>query len=105
MIIQEKIQKKAEGFGKLAPVFLEGAEFALNNQFISIKDKRPCDEKDLIIEFIKEVELRTKKVVVLLEDGSIDITYMYNFLPYGWHWNINDVITHWFPIPELPKDS
>lgn len=31
MIIQEKIQKKAEGFGKLAPAFLEGAEYALNN--------------------------------------------------------------------------
>ena len=29
MLIQEKIQKKAEEFGKLAPVFLEGAEFAL----------------------------------------------------------------------------
>ena len=26
MTIQEKIQKKAEEFGKLAPVFLEGAE-------------------------------------------------------------------------------
>lgn len=32
MIIQEKIQKKAEGFGKLVPAFLEGAEFALENQ-------------------------------------------------------------------------
>lgn len=61
MLIQEKIQKKAEGFGKLAPVFLEGAEFTLDNQFISVKEKRPCDEKDLLIEFIKEVELRTKK--------------------------------------------
>lgn len=29
MIPQEKIQKKAEGFGPLAPVFLEGAEFVL----------------------------------------------------------------------------
>ena len=34
MILQEKIQKKAEGFGKLAPVFLEGAKFALENQMI-----------------------------------------------------------------------
>ena len=104
MILQEKIKQKAEGYGKLAPVFLEGANFALNNQFISIKDKRPCDEKDLIIEFIKEVELRTKKVVVLLEDGFTDITFMYSFPPHGWHWNIDDVITHWFPIPEPPKE-
>ena len=26
MILQEKIQKKAERFGKLAPAFLEGAK-------------------------------------------------------------------------------
>ena len=31
MSIQEKIQKKAEGFGKLAPAFLEGVKFALEN--------------------------------------------------------------------------
>lgn len=102
MLIQEKIQKKAEEFGKLATAFIEGAKFALKNQWISVEDKLPCDDKDMVIEFIKDVELRTKKVVVLLEDGFIDITYMYNFLPHGWHWNINDVITHWFPIPELP---
>ena len=35
MILQEKIQKKAERFGKLAPVFLEGANFALNNMYIN----------------------------------------------------------------------
>ena len=28
MTIQERIKQKAEGFGKLAPVFLEGAKFA-----------------------------------------------------------------------------
>lgn len=32
MILQEKIQKKAEEYGKLAPIFLEGAKFALENQ-------------------------------------------------------------------------
>ena len=29
MTVQEKIQKKADKYGKLAPVFLEGAKFAL----------------------------------------------------------------------------
>ena len=29
MTIQEKIKKKAEGFGKLAPAFLEGAKFTM----------------------------------------------------------------------------
>ena len=84
----------------------EGAKWADNNPilpWISVKDKLPCDEKDMVIEFLAGIELRTKKVVVLLEDGFIDITYMYSFPPHGWHWNINDVITHWFPIPEPPK--
>ena len=41
MTLQEKIQNKAEGFGKLAPMFLEGAEFALNNQWISVEEGLP----------------------------------------------------------------
>ena len=42
MTVQEKIKKEAEGFRKLAPVFLEGAEFALENQWISVDDDLPC---------------------------------------------------------------
>lgn len=34
MTLQEKIQKKAEGYGELAPTFLQGAKFALENQRI-----------------------------------------------------------------------
>ena len=41
MILQEKIQKKAEGYGKLAPAFLEGAKFALENLWINYKEKEP----------------------------------------------------------------
>ena len=73
--------------------------------WISVKEELPCDEKDMVIEILAGIELRTKKVLVLLEDGIIGITYMYSFPPYGWHWNINDVITHWFPIPEPPKEE
>ena len=41
MILQEKIQKKAERFGKLAPVFLEGANFVLNNMYINYQEQKP----------------------------------------------------------------
>ena len=41
MILQEKIQKKAEGYGKLAPVFLEGAKFALENRYINYQEQKP----------------------------------------------------------------
>ena len=90
----------------MATGFEAGVKWADANPkspWISVKDKLPCDEEDMVIEFLKGVELRTKKVGVLLEDGFIDITYMYRFPPHGWHWNTCDVITHWFPIPEPPK--
>ena len=48
MILQEKIKKKAERFGKLAPAFLEGAKFALENQWISVDDDLPCNHEELI---------------------------------------------------------
>lgn len=43
MTLQERIQKKSEGYGQLAPVFLEGAKFAMNNQWISVEDDLPCN--------------------------------------------------------------
>ena len=48
MILQEKIQKKAEGFGKLAPVFLEGANFALENQWMNVDEDLSCNHLELI---------------------------------------------------------
>ena len=87
--------------------FEKGGQWADNNPkspWISVKDKLPCNEKDLIVEIIKGVELRTKKVGVLSIDGYIDISYMYSLPPHGWHWNTNDTITHWFPLPERPKN-
>ena len=41
MILQEKIQKKSEEYGKLAPAFLEGAEFALENRYINYQEQKP----------------------------------------------------------------
>ena len=95
MIIQEKIHKKAEGFGKLAPVFLEGAEFALNNQWISVNDDLPCNHDEL-----KPNSYATYKVIVLLNDGRIRETYMFydKWVQYG------KKITHWKPFIEPPKE-
>ena len=95
MILQEKIQNKAEGFGKLAPVFLEGAEFALNNQWISVNDDLPCNHDEL-----KPNSYATYKVIVLLNDGRIRETYMFydKWVQYG------KKITHWKPFIEPPKE-
>ena len=47
MTLQEKIQKKANGYGKLAPVFMEGAEFALfNHHWINVEEDLPYNHQD-----------------------------------------------------------
>ena len=87
--------------------FEKGAQWADDNPkspWISVEDKLPCDDKEMVMEYVAGLETRTKKVCVLLENGFTDITYMYRLPPCGWHWNTRDVITHWFPIPELPKE-
>ena len=96
MIIQEKIQKKAEGFGKLAPVFLEGTNFALENQWISVKDDLPCNHEELL----NPDDKRDTSCVFAIIHGHIVLSRMYKL--YGkWHWENNEP-THWFPIPKLP---
>ena len=95
MTLQEKIQKKAEGYGQLAPVFLEGARFALENQWISVNDDLPCNHDEL-----KPNSYATYKVIVLLNDGRIRETYMFydKWVQYG------KKITHWKPFIEPPKE-
>lgn len=96
MILQEKIQNIAEGFGKFAPLFLEGAKFALENQWISVKEDLPCNHKELLYS-----DTLTKSVIIRNLDGSITLSLMY--LNVEWKWMSEDNPTHWFPIPELPK--
>ena len=81
MILQEKIKKKAEGFGKLAPVFLEGAEFALNNRWISVEDDLPCNHGELmepICQLDDRLIYETKRVFVRCSDNSISTAHMVN---------------------------
>ena len=98
MIIQEKIQDVAEGFGHLAPLFLAGAKFALNNQWISVEEDLPCNHDEL---FINDDKKETKTVLSIV-NGYIMMSRMYK-PKHKWHWE-NDEPTHWMPIPELPKE-
>ena len=103
MTPQEKIQKKAEGFGKLAPVFLEGAEFALNNQWINVDEDLPCNNPNNIHFGF------TNKVFAIDYNKNIFIAYMTKYNN-KWVWCRDDnfdllyIITHWFPIPAPPKE-
>lgn len=97
MTLQEKIQKKAEGYGKLAPAFLEGAEFALENQWISVEEDLPCNHEELLDGNI------TRQVFVRKKNGEYDVSFMINFT--RWEFIIGlENVTHWMPIPKLPKE-
>ena len=98
MILQEKIKKEAEGYGKLAPAFIEGAKFALENQWISVEEDLPCNHDEL---FINDNKKETKTVLSIV-NGYIMMSRMYK-PKHKWHWE-NDEPTHWMPIPELPKE-
>ena len=98
MILQEKIKKEADGYGKLAPAFIEGANFAIENQWISAEDDLPCNHDEL---FINDDKKETKTVLSIV-NGYIMMSRMYK-PKHKWHWE-NDEPTHWMPIPELPKE-
>ena len=102
MTVQEKIQDVAEGFGYLAPLFLAGAKFALDNQWISVNEDLPCNHKELIsTEYNKE----TVYVVVIGKDLIADTDCMeYNGKEWVWQKNSFFEPTYWFPIPKLPKE-
>ena len=104
-MIQEKIQKKAEGFGKLAPAFLEGAKYALSNQWISVKEDLPCNHIDFVLTY-NDIPFSTKRVLVMTDIHTLFLCDMKKDNNRGWIWNYStkDKITHWFPIPELPKE-
>ena len=97
MILQEKIQNKAEGFGKLAPMFLEGAEFALNNQWISVEDDLPCNHEELL-----NAKCQTKEVFILKRGGFPDVDYMLK-IDGKWIWFEYKSPEFWMPIPKLQK--
>ena len=109
MTVQEKIQDVAEGFGHLAPLFLAGAKFALNNQWISVDDDLPCNHVELL-----EDCFQTKYVEACFthSDGSSFVTIVKMVrVDVGigkdcWTWssNLREHVTYWKPIPEPPKE-
>ena len=101
MIVQEKIKKKAKGFLKFAPVFLEGAEFALENQWISTKEDLPCNHKELIFLGGLIEGSETIEVFVRYESGDIWSDYMI-YENGEWRWN-DCKPAYWMMPPPLSK--
>ena len=103
MVIQKHIRKKAEGFGKLSPVFLEAADYALNHQWISVDEDLPCNHEDFIEtggHYLKE----TIYVITVNKYGIIENNYMILYDDGKWEWKYGANPCYWMLIPKLPKE-
>lgn len=98
MTIQERIQKKSEGYGQLAPVFLEGAKFAMNNQWISVEEDLPCNHEEMVHTNY------TDRVLVSSRNGFSEVAFMC-IIKDVWEWSKETLmqVSYWMPIPELTK--
>ena len=102
MTLQEKIKNIAEVFGKLAPLFLEGAKFALENQWISVDEDLPCNNPNNIHFGF------TNNVLAMDNNKNVFIAFMKKYKDGKWVWcnddnlDLSRLITHWMPIPKLP---
>ena len=96
MTLQEKIQKKVDRYGKLASVFLEDAKFALENQWISVKDYLPKQDEEVIVLCD---EFNTAPCYKISFGHIVDKTICKDYNG----WNIPNVV-YWFPMPKLPKE-
>ena len=86
--------------------FIAGYRYALNNQWINVKDDLPYNHKDLVIE---DSISYTKKVLTTNITGKFFISYMIKFHN-GWEWQDDSNVflpeelktTFWMPIPKVP---
>ena len=69
--------------------------------WISVKKDLPCNHKELIID--EPLDKHTKPVVCNKSYGVCVGLMIYNVDRNAWHW-VSEKPTHWFPIPELPKE-
>lgn len=70
--------------------------------WISVKDDLPCNHEELIID--EPLDKHTKPVVCNMHYGISVGIMVYNTNRNAWYW-IGTTPTHWFPIPELPKEK
>lgn len=88
--------------------FEEGAKWAdahPKSPWISVDEDLPCNHSDLVLTY-NEIPLSTKRVLVMTDINTLFLCDMKKDNDRGWIWNYStkDKITHWFSIPELPKE-
>ena len=91
----------------MATGFEEGVKWADKNPkspWISVDEDLPCNHSDLVLTY-NDTPFSTKRVMVVTDIHTLFLCEMKKDDDRGWIWNYStkDKITHWFPIPELPK--
>ena len=92
----------------MATGFEAGVKWADKNPkspWISVDDDLPCNHSDLVLTY-NDIPFSTKRVLVMTDIHTLFLCDMKKDNNRGWIWNYStkDKITHWFPIPELPKE-
>ena len=85
--------------------FEKGAEWAdshPNSPWISVKHDLPCNHSELISPDKSSENLTVTEYVVVVVYGYKILSRMYE-LDGKWYWE-TDEPTHWFPIPDPPKE-
>ena len=87
--------------------FYQGAKWAdkhPKSPWISVNDDLPCNHSDLVLTY-NGIPFSTKRVLVMTDVHTLFLCEMKKD-DRGWIWNYStkDKITHWFPIPEFPKE-
>ena len=87
--------------------FYQGAKWAdkhPKSPWISVNDDLPCNHSDLVLTY-NGIPFSTKRVLVMTDVHTLFLCEMKQD-DRGWIWNYSTkaTITHWFPIPELPKE-
>ena len=70
--------------------------------WISVEEDLPCSHEELMAKRLFSYEKETVHVLTLLPDGDIVIDFMVRNRG-KWKWWSHHRPTHWFPIPEPPK--
>ena len=106
MTREEQINKEAyrqEGLVDMdVESFIAGAKWAdahHKSPWISVEEDLPCNHEELID---REIPTYTLYVVVRLKYGTVDSSRMIKTPDGNWAWPFK--VSHWFPIPELPKE-
>ena len=83
---------------------LDVADSNPKSPWISVDEDLPCNHSDLVLTY-NNIPFSTKRVLVITDNHTLFLCGMKKDNDRGCIWNYYTKvkITHWMPIPELPK--